>query len=311
MIISASRRTDIPAFYSSWFFSRLHDGFVLVRNPFNYRQVSRISLKKDAVDGFVFWTKNPLPMLARLDELQDYPYYFQFTLTPYGSDIEPNLPDKDTVLIPAFRNLAGRIGPGRVIWRCDPILLTEKYNIQYHIETFRAMASRLSGYTRQCTISFLDIYKNTARSMRLLQMQPPDRKQQDIIMQSFSETASEHGIKLAVCSEPRSFSQFGASRSACVSADLLECIGGFHLAAAKDNGQRPECLCCQSIDIGAYNTCPHGCLYCYANYNHTSVAANCSRHNPLSPLLYGMPEPEDVITVRKMKSLKVQQESLF
>lgn len=311
MIISASRRTDIPAFYSQWFFSRLQAGYVMVRNPFNFRQISKINLAPENIDGIVFWTKNPLPMLKRLDELKAYPYYFQFTLTPYGKEIEPHLPDKENVLIPAFRQLAGQLGPERVIWRYDPILLTEKYNLQYHCEAFRILAKKLSGCTEQCVISFLDIYKNTARSMRQLPMRTPDEKLQDLLMENFAKTAARYKIKIAACAEARDFSEFGVSRSACVSAALLERAGGFRLAAAKDRGQRSECLCCQSADIGAYNTCLHSCLYCYANYNRSAAAANYGSHDPCSPLLYGWPQPDDIITEKKAVSLKIQQESLF
>ena len=133
MIISASRRTDIPAYYALWFLRRLEAGFVCVRNPVNFHQVSRIPLSPEVVDGIVFWTKNPTPMLDRLPLLKDYPFYFQFTLTAYAQDLEPGVPNKNEVIIPAFQELSRRIGPERVIWRYDPILPTPKYNIDYHV----------------------------------------------------------------------------------------------------------------------------------------------------------------------------------
>ena len=137
MIISASRRTDIPAYYSDWFCNRLREGFVCVRTPMNFHQVSRIALSSDVVDGIVFWTKDPRPLMPRLEELRAYPYYFQFTLTPYGKDMEPGLPDKGAVLLPAFQMLSDMIGPERVIWRYDPILLTARYTADFHITAFR------------------------------------------------------------------------------------------------------------------------------------------------------------------------------
>ena len=168
MIISASRRTDIPTYYSEWFFNRLREGYVLVRNPMNARQISRISLSPEAVDGIVFWTKNPVPMLSRLGELEPYPYYFQFTLTAYGRDVEPNLPGKNGVLIPAFQELSRMAGRERVVWRYDPIFLSDRYTVEYHCRYFRVLAAKLGEYTEKCTVSFLDFYRSTARNMRSL-----------------------------------------------------------------------------------------------------------------------------------------------
>ena len=144
MIISASRRTDIPNYYSEWFFNRIKEGYVLVRNPMNISQVSKISLSPDVVDGIVFWTKNPLPILDRLEELREYTYYFQFTLTPYGKDVEPNVPSKNDLIIPSFRKLSERIGKERVVWRYDPILFNDKYTMDYHIKYFKALAAKLT-----------------------------------------------------------------------------------------------------------------------------------------------------------------------
>ena len=140
MIISASRRTDIPAFYSEWFLNRIKEGFLDVRNPMNNRQVSRLPLSPELVDCIVFWTKNPIPMLPKLDGLRKYCYYFQFTLTGYGRDIETNLPDKRKELIPAFQELSDRIGPERVIWRYDPILVSDRYSAAYHIKAIAEIA---------------------------------------------------------------------------------------------------------------------------------------------------------------------------
>ena len=163
MIISVSRRTDIPALYSPWFFNRLKEQYVLVRNPVNFHQISRVPLSPQVVDAIVFWTKNPVPMLEHLSELKDYNYYFQFTLTPYDQDIEPGLPSKKDVLIPAFIALSKAIGYERVIWRYDPILLNRQYTIDRHIQSFQQMAQTLKGYTKKCVISFIDSYRNTAR----------------------------------------------------------------------------------------------------------------------------------------------------
>ena len=202
MIVSASRRTDIPAWYPDWFFARLEAGFALVRNPRNPRQVSRIRLDRDHVDGFVFWTKNAIPMAVRTDDLKDWPFYFQWTLNPYGKDAEPALPDKKSVLIPAFRNLAEHIGVGRVLWRYDPIFFNDRYTPAWHIGQFRALAERLEGRTRVCTVSFLDMYAKTKRNASLLRIRPAGLDEQGELLLAFSEIAGRHGMELRACAEP-------------------------------------------------------------------------------------------------------------
>jgi hypothetical protein len=152
MIISASRRTDIPSYYSEWFFNRLKEGFVLVRNPMNIHQISRINLSPNVIDGIVFWTKNPVPMLEKLAELRNYIYYFQFTITGYGSDIECNLPDKNKIILPAFKKISEIIGADRIIWRYDPIFFNPKYTFDYHIRAFGKIAETLSGYKKSYNI---------------------------------------------------------------------------------------------------------------------------------------------------------------
>jgi len=145
MILSTSRRTDIPSYYSEWFFNRIKEKYVLVRNPMNYHQVSRIDLSPEVVDCIVFWTKNPMPMLSQLEQLQNYRYYFQFTLTGYGQDVERNLPSKKEVILPAFQRLSKEIGREKVVWRYDPIFFSEKYSMEYHCRCFSKMAEELAG----------------------------------------------------------------------------------------------------------------------------------------------------------------------
>lgn len=165
MIVSASRRTDIPTFYSEWFYNRIKEGFLYVRNPMNAHQISRIDLSPDVVDCIVFWTKNPIPMLPRLDELAAYKYYFQFTLTGYGRDMEANLPDKKEKLIPAFKQLAEKIGKKRIIWRYDPIVFTKKYSPEYHIKAFTQIAEALDAHLYEhLSQHYGDIIKDIVRT---------------------------------------------------------------------------------------------------------------------------------------------------
>lgn len=311
MIISASRRTDIPACYMDWFLNRLREKFVLVRNPMNAHQLSRVSLSPDVVDGIVFWTKNPLPLLEHMQELERYPYYIQFTLTAYDRDVEPGLPSKNRVLIPAFQELARRLGKERVVWRYDPIFLSDRYTMDYHCRCFQILARRLGRYTERCIVSFLDLYRNTERQLRPLGMRLLNAAEQWRLLQDFSEIAKAQGFSLNICSEAGDFAPLGVGPSHCVDKALLERIGGCELRLGKDSGQRPACGCFASIDIGTYQTCRNGCLYCYANESESRVMRTLRTYDPASPLLCGTVGPQDVVRERKAVSCRENQLRLF
>ena len=311
MIISASRRTDIPSFYSEWMLNRLKEEYVLVRNPMNIHQVSKIDLSPSVVDALVFWTKNPTPMLQHLDELKDYIYYFQFTLSAYGPDVERNLPSKKKVIIPRFQKLSQEIGKEKVVWRYDPIFFNEQYTMQYHCKYFEVLASKLAGYTEKCTISFMDLYRNTERNIKPLNIVKDTREMQEELLQRFVEIARQYELYIDACAEIGDFHKFGVEHAHCIDRERIERIGGFKLDVEKDTNQRAECGCVASIDIGAYNTCKNGCLYCYANYSENTVGKNFGLHNPKSPLLFGEIDESDIIKERKVKSLIKTQMSLF
>lgn len=311
MIISASRRTDIPTYYSDWFFNRIREGFVCVRNPMNIHQISKVSLDPSVVDGIVFWTKNPIPMMNRLDELKDYTYYFQFTVNPYGPDVEQNIPSKRNVIIPAFQELSKKIGPERIIWRYDPIFLTPKYSTEWHIHCFEYMAEALSGYTRKCIISFLDLYKNTQNNTKNLGLLPLGQKEMSEIAQRFSEIAKKNGLVLESCSETIDLDKYDIQHGHCIDCNLFEELLGCRLDLDKDKNQRLECGCVASIDVGMYNTCKNHCLYCYANYSQNTVEKNFAVHNPNSPLIAGEIMPDDIIKERKVASCKNCQLNLL
>ena len=301
----------MPAFYADWFYNRLRAEYVLVRNPMNLHSVSKVRLTADVVDAFVFWTKNPLPMAQRLDELAAYSYYFQFTLTGYGAEIEPGMPDKRRVLMPAFKDLAARLGKKRVIWRYDPIFFSVKYTPEYHLACFEALAAELHNSTERCVISFMDSYRNTKRNAQQLGAIEPSSEELYDFAGQFAKIAAKYGLKLQTCAESMDLTTLGITPSACIDKALLEGIGGFKLNVKKDANQRAECCCAASIDIGAYNTCPGGCLYCYANYNAPLVQTNIAAHNKTGPLMSGTLTAQDVITERKMKSCKIMTNSLF
>lgn len=307
MILSVSRRTDIPNYYSDWFFNRIKEGFVCVRNPMNPHQVSRIPVTPDVVDCIVFWTKNPEPMLDRLHELSEYEYYFQFTLTCYGSDIEPGVPHKREKMISVFQRLSENIGPERVIWRYDPILFNEKYTPEYHVKAFSRIAEALSGYTKKCVISFVDEYAKNKKKLKQLGIDTLEEEELYEFAETLSGIAKKNGMEIGSCAEQIDLSKCGIVHNSCIDKTLIESLLGCSLKGQKDTNQRPECGCMESVEIGTYNTCKNGCAYCYANESMESVANTCRKYHPLSPILCGEITETDKATERKVKSLKVEQ----
>jgi len=288
MIISASRRTDIPAFYSDWFMNRIKEGFVLVQNPFNALQISKISLSPESVDSIVFWTKNPARLMDKLtvlDRLQ-YQYYFQFTLTPYGREIEPNLPDKQE-LIATFIKLSNMIGRERLVWRYDPIVLTDRLDRRYHYEQFRAFAEKLTPYADRCIISFVDFYAKTTRNLKSLNAERINDGTMQEIAGEFMNICRSSGLRLETCAEELDMRELGIANGKCIDDRQIAKILGREFTVRKAHGQRKKCGCVSSVDIGAYNSCSHNCLYCYANCGSTLVKAGIARHDPESPLLLG------------------------
>jgi len=310
MIISASRRTDIPSYYSDWFFNRIKERFVYVRNPMNIHQISKISLEPDLVDCIVFWSKNPKPMIEKLQLIDEYSYYFQFTLNPYERDIEINLPFKKEI-IETFKKLSDKIGPEKVIWRYDPILLNDKYTLSYHIDNFEKLASILNGYTEKVIFSFIDFYKRITENIKLINAFEITTEEKNIIAEKFSGIAKKNNLLIDTCAEDIDLSRYGISHARCIDDRLISKIIGYNFIAEKDKNQRLECGCIKSIDIGEYNSCSNGCVYCYANYSRTLVEKNIKKHLYLSPLLIDEIKSDDIIKDRKMVSNKTFQTELF
>lgn len=302
MILSVSRRTDIPNYYSDWFLNRIQAGWLYVRNPMNPHQVSKINLLREVVDGIVFWTKNPEPMLARLDELSAYPFYFQFTLTGYGTDVESGVPHKKERMIPVFQELSRKIGPERVIWRYDPILFNERYTPEYHLMAFGQIVEALRGYTEKCVVSFVDSYAKIKKSMDSLKTYELDMPALCGFAARLAGLAHGSGMEIATCAESADFGAYGIGHNCCIDRKLIERIGGRKLWLRKDANQRKECGCAESIDVGAYNTCRNGCKYCYANGNPAVVSRNCAQYDKDSPLLCGQVTEADRITERRVES---------
>ena len=299
MIISASRRTDIPAFYGTWFYNRLAEGFVCVRNPMNPRQVSRIELSPENIDCLVFWTKNPEPFMHDLDRLNAYPYYFLFSLTPYFSSLEPGLPSKDQ-LMETFARLSDRIGKHRVVWRYDPILFSDAIQVDYHVRKFREMAGFLSPYTERCVISFLDMYRKCERNLKNTTVRRPHDSEMEQLLREMKAISQDFGIALETCAEKKDWSNLGIQLSRCIDNRLIERITGKPFSAKIDKNQRAACGCVESIDIGEYNTCLHFCRYCYANTNADEVKKKSQMHDPKSSVMIGELSSLDQVKPRKI-----------
>ncbi|MBU5440322.1 DUF1848 domain-containing protein [Tissierella sp. MSJ-40] len=305
MIVSASRRTDIPAFYSEWLLNRLREGYVLVSHPRRSGHYSRVVFNPKVVDCIVFWTKNPLPMLGKLMDIEDmgYPFYFQFTLTSYDSKIECGLPPKRE-LLKTFQKLSEQIGANRVVWRYDPLILSNTLDVSYHLRSFEQMAAILKGKTNRCIFSFLDFYPKVRTAMKGISPMKFDISSIKQIAEGFSAIAQRYGITLSTCSEPVDLSQYGISHASCIDQSMIENTIGCKIKAKKDPNQRLACGCIESVDIGTYDSCMHGCVYCYADSGRSMATLNMARHNPASPILIGEVEKAAIITERDVKSLK-------
>lgn len=306
MVLSVSRRTDIPNYYAEWFINRIREGFLYVKNPMNDHQISRIDLSPELVDCIVFWTKNPANLMKYLDELDRYMYYFQFTITPYDKDMERNIPDKEKVVIPCFKELSEKLGRDRVIWRYDPIIFTDKYTEEFHLDAFARMAKSLSGYTEKCVISFVDLYR---KNSTMLSKEEKKKSDEELIQFAgkICRIASENNMIMASCSEKIDLSGVGIEHNCCIDRGIIEKLIGCRLDVKKDKNQRMECGCVESVEVGKYNTCRNGCTYCYATYDSDSVKRSCSIYDPDSPLLCGTVNEKDKITDRKVKSMKNSQ----
>lgn len=308
MIINTGMRTDIPAFYSKWLINRIREGYVLVRNPYNPDLITRYDLDPDKVDIIAFCTKNPAPILPYLEELKKFRMFWFVTITPYGKDIEPNVPDKYTVM-DSFRTLSHEIGINSVCMRYDPIFISEKYSLEYHVRAFEKITGYLHAFTNQIVISFIDLYEKTKRNF-------PDAREvteeeRIFLAKTFAEIGKGHEITVRSCFEGDKLSDYGIDVQGCMTKEILEKSAGIKMDIPKSPSARPGCNCILGNDIGAYNTCPHLCRYCYANYDKKTVMNNYKNHDPYSPLLIGHLNKGDVIRKADQQSFISDQMTLF
>ena len=299
MILQTGLRTDLPAFYSEWFANRLKEGFVLVRSPYDLSLVNRYELSPDVVDLIGFCTKNPSPMLQYMSLLKPFGQYWYVTITPYGKDIEPNVPLKEHV-IESFQLLSAMVGIDSIGWRYDPILITEEYPLQRHIADFERIASCLAGYTKVCVISFIDLYRKVQRNFP--QAREITSAERIAIGKSFAAIGRSYGMTIKSCAEGDELVPYGVDCSGCMTLPVYENALHARLNAPKQKSGRGQCLCHLHCDIGAYDTCAHLCRYCYANTNESAVHTNRKKHDPTSPLLIGHLQPGDRVHTAKQES---------
>lgn len=304
MIINTGCRTDIPAFYSKWLINRIREGYVLVRNPYYPSQITKYLLNPEVVDCIEFCTKNPEPILKYLDELDKFKQDWFVTITPYGKDIEPNVPDKEKV-IESFKKLSDHFKRNYVGWRYDPIFINDEFDVNKHIQEFEKIAKALKGYTRNCVISFLDLYEKVKRNAP--DLKPPTMEEQIELSKAFVKIGKENDMTIYSCCDKTHLAKYGVNCSGCKSQSMIEDAVEHKIKPPKKKNIREDCNCLMGTDIGAYNTCGHLCTYCCANENRALVKQNIKEHSETSPLLIGEITDNDKITEANQKSWVISE----
>lgn len=307
MILNISERTDIVAFYFDWFLRRLHEGYAYVRNPYDPTKVSKVLLGKESVDCIIFTTKNPLPLEKQQTLLDSFqiPYGIAVTITPYGKEIESHVPDKREV-IASFRRLSQKLGKEKMLLRYDPILLNDQYSLAYHTRAFEKLLSQLEDATDTCILSFVDRYrfqKGYFSEVSFAEMVA--------IAEEFSKIAARHHITLQTCGEKVDLSEFGILKRGCMSKEYIERVLAQPIKKAPSRKTRENCTCLATVDLGVYNTCLHGCCYCYATSNREELKENIRKHDPMSPFLIGDMQEGDLVLLRKSETIKDDRLKLF
>jgi hypothetical protein len=291
MIISASYRTDIPAFYGPWFMNRLRAGHCKAVNPYG-GQVGTVSLKREDVDGIVFWTKNLRPFGDELAEIRmrGYPFVVQFGINGYPRDLEPSViaPRASVALL---RKVSAEFGPRVCVWRYDTIILSSLTTAEWHVRNFASLARALSGATDEVVVSFMQPYRKSVRAMdaaaqaRGFAWRDPPQDEKKALAARLAEIARRHGMQLSMCAQ-REYIVPGVADARCVDAERLSDVAGRPFTARRQ-GHRKDCGCWQSRDIGEYDTCPHGCVYCYAVNDRAKAKRRQQKHDPESEFLGG------------------------
>ncbi len=304
MIINTGARTDTVQYYTKWLLKRFEEGFVYSRNPMFQNKVSRYELRSDIVDCVIFCSKNYEPILNHITKITDkFNTYFQYTITAYGKDIEPNVPSKDKS-IETLIKLSETVGKQRVAWRYDPILLTEKYTKELHYQIFDYMAHRISPYIDRCIFSFVEMYKKLKTNMpEIILLTEQDKNE---IAKNIGAIAKKYNMIIQTCATGQNYENFGILNSGCITSDILGKANNIAFKNLKAKGARAECRCIENRNIGDYDTCPNGCKYCYANQSREKALKNFKKHNPDFDMISGNIKQTDQITQSPQKSFIMQ-----
>jgi len=301
LILNTGARTDTVQYYTEWLLRRFREGYVYTRNPLFPNNVTRYDIVPDKIDCVVFCSKNYRPILKDLHEITDrFNTYFFYTITAYGKDIEPGVPSIDES-IQTLLELEEQVGKQRICWRYDPVLLTGRYTIEKHLETFEYMAAKLSDHVDRCIFSFVEMYRKLEVNMP--DLFPISDRDKDKLAEGLGRIAKEHDLRIQTCGNNGDYSRYGIMPSACMTLEAIGKANGVRFRDVKHNGMRNGCHCIESRDIGAYDTCPNGCRYCYANKSPQKATENYRLHDPKSPIIIGCIKDTDIITQGNQKSL--------
>ncbi|MGL5435482.1 MAG: DUF1848 domain-containing protein [Lachnospiraceae bacterium] len=302
MIINTGGRTDTVNYYCDWLLNRLEDGYVYSRNPLFQNKITKYELSPDKVDALIFCSKNYTPILPHIGEvLEKYNIFCHYTITAYGKDVEPQVPPIDNAMDTLIQ-LSNIVGKEKLAWRYDPVLLTDKYTIETHLETFEYMTEKISGYVSSCIFSFVEMYKKLATNMpELIPLTDADKNE---LAQGLGAIAAKYHMPIQTCGTNGDYTLHGIKASGCITSDILEQSNGCKFKKnTSHKGMREGCHCIPSRDIGAYDTCLNGCKYCYAVKNQDAVNRNYKLHDKNSPLLIGQIKDTDTIQNGAQKSL--------
>ena len=303
MIINTGARTDTVQYYTTWLLKRFEEGYAYSRNPLFPNKVTRYELTPEKVDCVVFCSKDYEPILADLDAITSrFPTYFHYTITAYGTDVEPGVPSIERSM-ETLERLSALVGKQRVAWRYDPVLLTERYTVETHLETFERMARELSPHVDRCIFGFVEMYKRLEKNMpELIPLTDGDK---DVLARGLGEIAARYGLPIQTCGASGDYARYGINPSGCMTLDMVGTANGIAFRKLKHKGLREGCQCMETRDIGAYDTCLNGCRYCYANKHPEKSLENFKLHDPDSPLLIGHLKDTDTLQQGSQKSFKV------
>lgn len=308
MIINTGNRTDIAQYYHKWLINRFNEEYVLVRNPMYEKQISKYYLKPKLVDCVIFCSKNYKPIINQINKITDkFNTYFYYTITAYGKEIEPGVPSIEES-INTLKELKETVGK-KISWRYDPILLTEEYTIKKHIQTFKYLCENLKDNVNNCIFSFVDMYKKLDTNMpEIINLKKRDTIE---IVKEIGKIAKENNIKIQTCATNTNYKQYNIEDSGCITLNQLGKANNINFKDLKHKGIRKNCHCIETRDIGAYNTCPNLCKYCYANNKKRDVIRNYKKHSPTSPLIIGNIKKDDIIKEAKQESFITTQTRLI